>query len=79
MVFQVLRLPTCLEHLAEDPTFSLDPGNLGPFAQWMSDMGLVFDIQFTEDELEQLPDWNIFDGKFMDRISSLPAVFELPP
>jgi hypothetical protein len=45
----------------------------------MFDMGLVFDIEFTEDELEQLPDWTLFNGKILDGISSLPAIFELPP
>ena len=45
----------------------------------MFDIGLVFNIQFTEDELQQLPSWKLFDRKIMDGVSSLPAMIQLPP
>jgi hypothetical protein len=44
----------------------------------MFDIGLVFDIRFTEDELEQLPRWNLFDRKITDGISALSAMLKLP-
>lgn len=53
--------------------------NFGSFAQRMFDAGLVFNIQFTEAELGQLPRWDLFDHKIMDQITSLPGKLELPP
>ena len=54
-------------------------GSFGPFAQRMFDAGLVFNIQFTDDELEQLPRWNLLDRKIMDQIATLSSRPELPP
>jgi len=45
----------------------------------MFDLGLVFDIRFTEDEIQQLPNWRLFDRKVMDGVLSLPGEIELPP
>lgn len=70
--------PTSIEHLVGDPQFNMDVGSFGPFAQRMFDTGLVFNIEFTEDELGLLPRWNLFDRKIMDKISTLPAKLQLP-
>lgn len=53
--------------------------SFGPFAQRMFDAGLVFNIQFTDEELAQLPRWSIFDHKIMDQIATLSSRPELPP
>jgi hypothetical protein len=50
----------------------------------MFDAGLVFNIEFTDDELVELRctpsrSWVKFDTKIMDGISMLPAMLELPP
>ena len=60
----------------------MDCSEFGPFAQRMLDLGLVFNITFTEGELAELrahANWAMFDRKFMDGISTLPAGLELPP
>jgi hypothetical protein len=57
----------------------MDSGSFGSFAQRMFNAGLVFNIHFTEDELEQLPRWSLFDSKIMDQISTLPGGIQLPP
>ena len=45
----------------------------------MFEAGLVFNIEFTDEELEQPPRWNLFDRKIMDQIATLPGRPELPP
>jgi hypothetical protein len=77
--WQVRDVPTSLGHLAINPSFSMDSADFGTFAQQMFDLGLVFDIKFTEDELQRLPSWSTFDKKITDGILSLPAGIELPP
>ena len=57
----------------------MDSGSFGVFAQRMFDLGLVFDVRFTKDEIAQLPSWCMFDRKVMDGVSSLPGKIELPP
>ena len=49
-------------------------GNFRSFAQKMFNAGLVFNIQFMEEELEQLPHWSLFDCKIMNQITALPGV-----
>ena len=56
----------------------MDAGKFGQFAQLMSDVGLVFDIEFTEDELVH-PSWIVFDKKIEEGISILPGSLRLPP
>lgn len=75
---QICELPSSLEHLTENPAFNLDLGSFGSFTQRMFDIGLVFNIHFTEDELQQLPSWRLFDRKIMDGVSALPARIQLP-
>lgn len=70
--------PPSIEHLVGDPRFNVDMGSFGLFAQRMFDTGLVFNIEFTEDELRQLPRWSLFDHKIMDGVSALPAKLHLP-
>ena len=57
----------------------MDMENFGLFAQRMFSAGLVFNIEFTDAELAKLPDWEMFNQKIMDGISTLPAAPELPP
>jgi hypothetical protein len=57
----------------------MDTGSFGTFAQRLSDVGLVFNITFAEDELQQQPSWSLFNRKIMAGVSSLPARIELPP
>jgi len=57
----------------------MDSGSFGSFAQRMFDAGLVFHIEFTEEELEILPCWTLFDKKIVDGISALPSELVLPP
>jgi hypothetical protein len=60
----------------------MDMSSFALFAQRMFDIGLVFNIEFTEEELGQLnqqPRWSLFDRKIMDGISNLPAGLNLPP
>jgi hypothetical protein len=45
----------------------------------MFDVGLVFNIMFTAEEVRKLPKWEIFDEKIMAGISALPAKIALPP
>lgn len=45
----------------------------------MFDIGLVFNLSFTEAELLQPPSWVSFDQKIMDGVASLPARIRLPP
>ena len=45
----------------------------------MFEAGLVFNIEFTDEELEQLPRWSLFDCKIMDQIATLPCRPDLPP
>lgn len=75
---QISDLPECIEHLGAPPSFNIDCGSFGVFAQWMFDIGLVFDLRFTEDELLQPPSWVLFDQKIMDGVASLPARIRLP-
>lgn len=77
--YQICEHPPSIEHLICDPRFNMDAGSFGPFAQRMFNAGLVFNIQFTEDELRQLPCWSLFDCKIMDQITTLPGRLELPP
>ncbi|KAF9785059.1 hypothetical protein BJ322DRAFT_1020665 [Thelephora terrestris] len=60
------------------PRFEISNGTFGPFAQRMFDIGLVFHLRFTDDELLQ-SNWSLFDRKITDGISSLPARIQLPP
>ena len=60
-------------------SFDMDSGSFGIFAQRMFDVGLVFNIDFTDDELLQLPNWRLFNQKIMAGVSSLPANINLPP
>jgi hypothetical protein len=76
---QVSQLPSSLGCYGKSPEFSMDSGSFGAFAQRMFDLGLVFDVRFTKDEIEQLPSWRLFDRKIMDGVSSLPGKIELPP
>jgi hypothetical protein len=57
----------------------MDPGNFGSFAQQMFNAGLVFNITFTGEEVQQIPRWNSFDEKIMAGISTLAPEIELPP
>jgi hypothetical protein len=56
----------------------MDQGSFGAFAQQMCDVGLVFNIRFSEEELLQLPSWRLFNGKITDGVSSLPGRINLP-
>jgi hypothetical protein len=56
----------------------MSTGKFGGFAQHMSDIGLVFDMHFTEEELLQLQKWSVFDRKIMEGISSLPGGIQFP-
>ena len=49
----------------------------GTFAQKMFNAGLVFNLEFTEDELDQ-PSWRLIDQKIMDGINALPGRPKLP-
>ena len=60
-------------------SFDMDSGSFGIFAQRMFDVGLVFNVDFTDDELQQLPNWHLFNQKIMAGVSSLPANINLPP
>lgn len=60
------------------PRFEIPNGKFGSFSQQMFDIGLVFDVSFTDDELLQ-PNWSLFDRKIEDGISSLQAEIQLPP
>ena len=62
----------------DEVEFFMKKSSFGTFAQQMSDMGLTFNITFTEDELGGLPNWRLFDEKIMDGISHLSAQLELP-
>ena len=56
----------------------MSTGKFGGFAQHMSDIGLVFDMHFTKEELLQLSKWSVFDRKIMEGISSLPGGIQFP-
>jgi hypothetical protein len=45
----------------------------------MFDVGLVFNIRYTQDELEGRPSWTLFNKKITDGLASLPAEIQLPP
>jgi hypothetical protein len=60
------------------PKFSIDTSSLGEFLQRMTDFGLVFDINFTDNELARLPDWFLFDQKITAGISSISPPVVLP-
>jgi len=70
--------PQSIGHLVGDLQLNIDAADFGGFSQRMFDVGLVFNIQFTEEELAQLPRWSLFDHKIMDGISALPARLNLP-
>jgi hypothetical protein len=71
--------PPDLEEIVGNPQFSMEASNFGSFAQHMFSAGLVFNLEFTEAELAQLPSWSLFDRKIMEGISALPTKPELPP
>lgn len=62
----------------EHPKLSMDISSFGEFSQRMSDFGLVFDICFTDEELQRLPDWKLIDGKIVAGISSIYPDISLP-
>src|ERR1700753_97387 len=76
--YQISGLPPALQTLGENPSFRMEVGDFGIFAQQMFDMGLVFNVEFTEAELGQLPSWSLFDHKITDGISSLRGKPGLP-
>jgi len=71
--------PTVVEALLGDLELKIAVGDFGQFAQRMLDVGLVFNIEFTGEELGQLPRWELFDHKIMDSISSPTTKIKLPP
>lgn len=60
------------------PKFSLEPISLGRFFEWTSKLGLIFDIKFTDEELQELPSWQLFNRKITAGISSLRPNVTLP-
>jgi len=44
----------------------------------MSDLGLVFDIHFTDEELRKLPSWTLTNEKMVAGISSIEPQVSLP-
>lgn len=44
----------------------------------MSDFGLVFDIRFTDEELQKLPSWTLIDEKMVAGMSSIDPKVSLP-
>ena len=68
----VVDLATTAEH----PRLSMEASSFGEFAQRMSELGLIFDITFTDEELLKLPDWTIVDDKITIGLSCIyPRVF----
>ena len=68
-----------IDHLAGWSKFEMDQGNFGPFAQWMYNIGLVFNVRFTGREQANLLHWKLFNEKIMQGIDSLPGDIRLPP
>jgi len=56
----------------------MNASSFGEFSQLMSDFGLIFDIAFTDDELQKLPDWTVIDDKIVTGISSIYPRLSLP-
>lgn len=73
------KYPECIEYLAGPCAFEMDSGNFGPFAQWMFDIGLVFDIKFDKEEQTEPLSWKSFDGKILQALDVLPGEIQLPP
>ena len=79
-VWQVQHHPTQIKDdaLTDRPEIQMDASSFGEFSQQMSDFGLIFDIAFTDDELEQLPDWTVINNKILTGISSIYPRVSLP-
>jgi hypothetical protein len=77
---QLHAFPECIDDATgcDRPNFEIGSGMFGAFAQHMFEIGLVFNIQFTEEEILQLPRWNLFDRKITEEMSSLPSRIWLP-
>lgn len=60
------------------PKFFLEPVSLPRFFQWSENVGLTFDIKLTDEELQELPSWRLFDRKITAGISSLRPEVVLP-
>lgn len=76
---QLEKHPERIDHLAGRSKFKMDQGNFGPFAQWMYNIGLVFNVRFTGREQADLLHWKLFDEKIVQGIDSLPGDIRLPP
>ena len=65
IVSQVRNHPDAVMELALSnlPKLSMDASFFGEFVQQMSELGLIFDITFTDEQLLKLPDWTLVDEK----------------
>ena len=60
------------------PKLSMDACSFGEFTQQMSELGLIFDITFTNEQLLKLPDWMLVDEKITLSLSCIYPTVHLP-
>ena len=80
IVSQVCNHPDAVMELALSnlPKLSMDASSFGEFAQQMSELGLIFDITFTDEQLLKLPDWMLVDEKITLSLSCIYPTVHLP-
>ena len=80
IVTQVRNHPDAIMELALSnlPKLSMDASSFGEFVQQMSELGLIFDITFTDEQLLKLPDWTLVDEKITLGLSCIYPTVHLP-